>query len=147
MLCINLECSVISVEACDVVADCEVTDWSVWMHGVFIVWNLLEDMAQLQPWPCSLAYSYGVKAVCVGLNLCSKTVSWADVLFAYSCTATLTSLLKKENWEVWNFWQVWNLCVSTVNSLFQPSVSSTLVLSVTPIKRSLAKLHTSDWPS
>ena len=60
----------------------------VWMHGVFIVWNLLEDMAQLQPWPHSLAYSYEVKDVCVGLNLCSKTVSWADVLFAYSYTAT-----------------------------------------------------------
>ena len=60
----------------------------VWMHGVFIVWNLLEDTAQLQPWPHSLAYSYEVKDVCIGLNLCSKTVSWADVLFAYSCTAT-----------------------------------------------------------
>ena len=34
------------------------------------------------------AYSYGVKDVCVGLNLCSKTVSLADVVFAYSCTAT-----------------------------------------------------------
>ena len=30
-----------------------------------------------------------MKGVRVGLNLCSKTVSWADVLFAYSCTATL----------------------------------------------------------
>ena len=29
-----------------------------------------------------------MKDVHVGLNLCSKTVSWADVLFAYSCTAT-----------------------------------------------------------
>ena len=29
-----------------------------------------------------------VKGIRVGLNLCSKTVSWADVLFAYSCTAT-----------------------------------------------------------
>ena len=48
-------------------------DWlCVWMHGVFILWNLLEDMAQLQPWPHSLAYSYGVKDICIGLNLCSK---------------------------------------------------------------------------
>ena len=29
-----------------------------------------------------------VKGSRVGLNLCSKTVSWVDVLFAYSCTAT-----------------------------------------------------------
>ena len=29
-----------------------------------------------------------MKDACIGLNLCSKTVSWADVLFAYSCTAT-----------------------------------------------------------
>ena len=79
-----LLCSVISVKVCDV--EC---DDVVWMHGVFIVWNQLEDMAQLQPWPCSLVYSYGVKAVCIGLNLCSKTVSWADVPFAYSCTATI----------------------------------------------------------
>ena len=35
------------------------------MHGVFIVWNLLEDTAQLQPWPHSLAYSYGVKDICI----------------------------------------------------------------------------------
>ena len=26
-----------------------------------------------------------------GLNLCSKTVSWADVLFAYSYIATMVS--------------------------------------------------------
>ena len=62
----------------------------VWTHAVFIVWNLLEDTAQLQPWPRSLAYCQEVKGVHVGLNLCSKTVSWADVLFAYSCTATIT---------------------------------------------------------
>ena len=29
-----------------------------------------------------------MKDILVGLNLCSKTVSWADVPFAYSCTAT-----------------------------------------------------------
>ena len=29
-----------------------------------------------------------MKGVRVGLNLCSKTVSWVDVPFAYSCTAT-----------------------------------------------------------
>ena len=63
----------------------------VWTCAVFIVWNLLEDTAQLQPWPRSLAYCQEVKGIRVGLNLCSKTVSWADVLFAYSCTATLTS--------------------------------------------------------
>ena len=64
----------------------------VWTRAVFIVWNLLEDTAQLQPWPCSLAYCQEVMGVCIGLNLCSKTVSWADVLFAYSCTATKRSL-------------------------------------------------------
>ena len=58
------------------------------MHGVFIGQSLLEDMAQLQPWPHSLAYSYEVKDIHVGLNLCSKTVSWVDVRFAYSGTAT-----------------------------------------------------------
>ena len=73
---------VVSSEVCDGMHDC------VWMHAVFIVWNLLEDTAQLQPWPRSLAYCQEVKGVRVGLNLCSKTVSWADVLFAYSCTAT-----------------------------------------------------------
>ena len=60
----------------------------VWTRAVFIVWNLLEDTAQLQPWPRSLAYCQEVKGIRIGLNLCSKTVSWADVLFAYSCTAT-----------------------------------------------------------
>ena len=45
---------------------CSVGMWcSVWMHGVFILWNLLEDIAQLQPWPCSLAYCSGVKAICI----------------------------------------------------------------------------------
>ena len=81
----------------------------VWTRAVFIVWNLLEDTAQLQPWPCSLAYCQEVKGVRVGLNLCSKTVSWADVLFAYSCTATspflqwksfLGTILKNlEHWQ------------------------------------------------
>ena len=73
---------VVSSEVCDGMHDC------VWTRAVFIGWNLLEDTAQLQPWPRSLAYCQEVKGICVGLNLCSKTVSWADVLFAYSCTAT-----------------------------------------------------------
>ena len=38
-----------------------------------------------------------MKDVRVGLNLCSKTVSWADVLFAYLCTATSSSL--DHNWH------------------------------------------------
>ena len=65
----------------------------VWTRAVFIVWNLLEDTAQLQPWPRSLAYCQEVKGIRIGLNLCSKTVSWADVLFAYSCTATSSLLV------------------------------------------------------
>ena len=87
----NQSCCCCCVGVISVEAWCEVHD-CVWMHGVFIVWNLLDDMAQLQPWPPSLAYSYEVKDVHVGLNLCSKTVSWADVLFAYSYTAICTSL-------------------------------------------------------
>ena len=51
---------VVSMKACGEV-------WcSVWMRGVFIVWNLLEDMAQLQPWPHKLAYCSGVKAIRIG---------------------------------------------------------------------------------
>ena len=53
---------------------------------------------QLQPWPHSLAYSYEVRDVHVGLNLCSKTVSWADVLFAYSYTATGRLSMDLSSW-------------------------------------------------
>ena len=47
---------------------------SVWMHGVFIVWNLLEDMTQLQP------HYHTSRAFAWRLSLCTKTVSLVNVL-------------------------------------------------------------------
>ena len=88
---------VVSSEVCDGMHDC------VWTRAVFIVWNLLEDTAQLQPWPRSLAYCQEVKGIRVGLNLCSKTVSWADVLFAYSCTATGDMVLLRNHTPKYTF--------------------------------------------
>ena len=122
MACIILSCwcSVSGCSAGVVISMkqwCEVNVyWSVWTHGVFIVWNPLEDMAQIQSWPCSLAYSYGVKAVHIGPNLYFKTVSWADVPFAYSCAATSPFLQWKSldtiliNLGYWQ-WFLWSECV------------------------------------
>ena len=61
-------CSGIYLKCNDVISKLSIMKCvcSVWMCGVFILWNLLEDMAQLQLWPCSLAYCSGVKAICMG---------------------------------------------------------------------------------
>ena len=52
--------------------------------------------------------------LCIGLKLCSKTVSWVDVTFAYSCTAT-TAMHKYLIWSHCNQQcdhEDWNVYIS-----------------------------------
>ena len=73
---------------------------SVWMHGVFIVWNLLEDTAQLQP------HYHTSRAFAWRLSLCTKTVSWVDVpicIFIYCYISLFTmKIVETQFYEIWN---------------------------------------------
>ena len=100
---------VLSLWRCDV--ECE---WSVWMHAVFIVWNLLEDMAQLQPWTSLISIwlrgeGHSCRAESVLQNCVMGRCAICIFMYCYS----------KEN--IKNFHSMFqNLCIP--HSLLNPQV-------------------------